>query len=111
MKINLLLKKIIHSTILKTINFILRQLSDSPFLVFKVHMRAVEDSADYIEANLQSAMHFNFREDLWNYSFDQRRNGGLVLEFGVWQGYSTNFFAKKLAENERIYGFDSFEGL
>ena len=111
MKINQLLKTIIHSTVLKTINFIFRQLSDTPFLVYKVHMRAVEDSVDYVEAKMQRAMHFNFREDLWRYSFNQRRNSGLVLEFGVWRGYSTQFFAKKLPGNERIYGFDSFEGL
>jgi len=44
MKINQLLKTIIHSTVLKTINFIFRQLSDTPFLVYKVHMRAVEEA-------------------------------------------------------------------
>jgi hypothetical protein len=34
----------------------------------------------------------------------------LFLEFGVFQGKSINFFAKKLG-NKKIYGFDSFEGL
>ena len=32
------------------------------------------------------------------------------MEFGVFQGKSINFFAKKLG-NKKIYGFDSFEGL
>ena len=35
---------------------------------------------------------------------------GLVLEFGVWRGDSINYIAKKLP-NEKVYGFDSFEGL
>jgi hypothetical protein len=108
--INSLLKKGIQSTIFKTVNLIFRQLSDTPFLIYKVHMRAVEDSVDYIEENMQRAMHFNFREDFWNYAFGQRKVEGLILEFGVWQAFSTNFFAK-LAPNERVYGFDSFEGL
>src|SRR5258706_8876352 len=111
MKITLLLKAIIRSTVLKTINFIFVQLSDTPFLVYRVHMRAVEDSADYIEANMQRAMHFNFREDLWRYSFGQRRKTGLILEFGVWRGHSSRFFAERLSGDERLYGFDSFEGL
>jgi len=68
-------------------------------------------NSDYIEANMQRAMHFNFREDLWRYSFGQRRKTGLILEFGVWRGHSSRFFAERLSGDERLYGFDSFEGL
>jgi hypothetical protein len=35
---------------------------------------------------------------------------GLVLEFGVFQGRSLNFLAKKMAPRP-LHGFDSFEGL
>lgn len=111
MKISVLLKKIVSETVLKTVNFILRQLSDSPLLVYKVHMRAIEDSADYVEEKMKNAMHFNFRDDLWSYSINQRSISGMILEFGVWQAYSTNFFASRLKKEEHIYGFDSFEGL
>jgi hypothetical protein len=37
-------------------------------------------------------------------------NQGLFLEFGVHKGASINFFSK-LIKNQKIYGFDSFEGL
>lgn len=36
--------------------------------------------------------------------------GRLHLEFGVWQGGSINYLANKL-KPEKIYGFDSFQGL
>ena len=33
---------------------------------------------------------------------------GFYLEFGVWKGWSTNFFSKYV---KKLYAFDSFEGL
>lgn len=38
------------------------------------------------------------------------RRKGLFLEFGVHQGNSLNYFAKKVSP-KKIYGFDSFRGL
>ncbi len=38
------------------------------------------------------------------------KDDNLFLEFGVFQGKSINLFAKKIGNN-KIYGFDSFEGL
>ena len=35
---------------------------------------------------------------------------GIVMEFGVWKGKSINCIADALPD-EKIYGFDSFEGL
>lgn len=40
----------------------------------------------------------------------QIRDGGLVLEFGVFQGVSINFFASRLPRRN-LWGFDSFTGL
>lgn len=35
----------------------------------------------------------------------------VILEFGVWQGSSLNFFADNSGEDVKLVGFDSFEGL
>jgi hypothetical protein len=53
------------------------------------------------------------REDLWTRTLGQlASNELLLLEFGVWQGESTRFFAGlNRAPTSRFYGFDSFEGL
>jgi predicted O-methyltransferase YrrM len=40
----------------------------------------------------------------------RRGGGGIFLEFGVYQGESLNYIAKRL-DNFRSYGFDSFYGL
>ncbi len=58
--------------------------------------------------------HIAKREDVWDYVVDtigaSRRV--LFLEFGVWEGYSISYFAKKLQNpGGKFYGFDSFEGL
>jgi predicted O-methyltransferase YrrM len=45
-----------------------------------------------------------------NYCLDNLKFDGLILEFGVWTGISTNFIAKKIAPKV-VHAFDSFEGL
>ena len=62
------------------------------------------------------------KEQLWDYCYEQSliaqdkyfKNNKQIefvfAEFGVWQGYSINYFAKKNT-NGKFYGFDSFLGL
>jgi len=73
------------------------------------YSRAISESADYAEQNMKSAIMFNTREQLWDFSIRKIKFNGLVGEFGVFEGYSINNFARKLPQ--KIYGFDSFEGL
>jgi hypothetical protein len=78
-------------------------------VVGEVLHRAVVSSADYAELHMPDALGFPEITDLWRYAFVRRRNSGLIVEFGVWQARSVNFFAD--LTSEQIYGFDSFEGL
>lgn len=71
-------------------------------------IRALETSFDYAERAMPSALIFARRPDLWSYALARICIDGINAEFGVFKGYSINFFAKRLPA---IYGFDSFEGL
>lgn len=58
---------------------------------------------------------FATREQLWDHCLFQLLRGDdpiTFIEFGVWQGYSINYFARK-NKNKRslFFGLDSFEGL
>jgi hypothetical protein len=85
----------------KNLNFVLRE-------------RAIQRSADYVMSRMNEAIIFKTREELWDYcihsiSTDQNPMP-IIAEFGVWEGYSINYFAKR-SPNASIFGFDSFEGL
>ena len=56
--------------------------------------RAIIDSADYAVENFDRALMFGRREDLWRYCFRETPKQGLVLEFGVWDGVSINYFSR-----------------
>jgi len=72
-------------------------------------IRTAAECADYVQEHMPKALQFIAREQLWDYVWEKRNPNGLVAEFGVWNGYSINRFAKKTTET--IYGFDSFVGL
>jgi hypothetical protein len=73
---------------------------------------ARESSAKYISENLEFALVFQTRKELWNFACDLMREiaNPRVIEFGVFQGRSINYFSKKLPD-AIIFGFDSFYGL
>lgn len=75
-----------------------------------VRNRAIETSADYIEQNISKAMLFDSIEMLWDFALSKITVQGLYVEFGVFSGYSINYFSNKIT-NKNFYGFDSFEGL
>jgi hypothetical protein len=58
---------------------------------------------------------FAGREQIWTNLFHDavgRTSRILLLEFGVWKGYSIKYFASLNTNTEsRFVGFDSFEGL
>lgn len=60
---------------------------------------------------------FNFRyrnkedrREYLRYCLNERTVEGYNMEFGVWKGISINMIAN-LLESEKVWGFDSFEGL
>jgi len=63
--------------------------------------------------SLSGVKYFGKREDLWTELLSPLVNDPItLLEFGVFEGYSIEFFAKLNKHPEsRFYGFDSFEGL
>ena len=75
-----------------------------------VRNRAIHSSADYIEKNISKALLFEQKERLWDFALSKITIDGLNIEFGVFSGYSINYFSKKIS-HKTFYGFDSFEGL
>jgi hypothetical protein len=53
------------------------------------------------------------REELWTRALQKIGTPDILfLEFGVWQGYSIDYFSRlNRSPPSRFYGFDSFEGL
>jgi hypothetical protein len=74
-----------------------------------LHKNANYRSASYIESFIGSALFFFSREELWDFTLQNLEVEGLLLEFGVSDGYSINYFASKV--DQTIYGFDGFQGL
>jgi predicted O-methyltransferase YrrM len=72
--------------------------------------RVARDSADYCERNMGAALMFMTRERLWSFALRNTPSAGVGLEFGVFEGYSLNYFAQRRAD-QRFVGFDSFTGL
>ncbi len=98
---------------------LLRGLFDELFLlesrnIFRWRQNhALEQTGQFIEANLPYAHSFETRYALFDHLLKTQRiseREGLICEFGVATGKSVNYLAGKL-KSQPIYGFDSFEGL
>jgi len=72
--------------------------------------KTAKESAEFIESNLDGAMLFSRKEDLWRFSLSQANEDGLMIECGVYKAASLNYFAKNNPK-KKFYGFDSFKGL
>jgi predicted O-methyltransferase YrrM len=107
-----LLKSVADNTIIRMVNFVVfRVRAGHQNVIERVIERALIDSAEYAETHMQEAVYFRSKEDLWDFAVSKIEFDGGVAEFGVFKGYSINYFARKLGSNATIYGFDSFEGL
>ncbi|MDP1835058.1 MAG: TylF/MycF/NovP-related O-methyltransferase [Chlamydiales bacterium] len=82
----------------------------SDHVLSAVRQRALKETVDFIYESMPTAIGMNRRTDVIPHAMVNRAIKGLVLEFGVFSGESVNRMAK-LAPNETIHGFDSFEGL
>ena len=85
--------------------------------IYNLHKKALNETVDYIENHLHTALLFNHKFDLLQYcmgilieTFGNKINEKLLLEFGVFRGETINFYSNIL-NNVDFYGFDSFEGL
>jgi hypothetical protein len=93
------------------IRYVLAKVSREPeSVVDAIKQRALVDSAEFIEANLEHALLFESKTALWDYALGIRPTLGLNVELGVFKGHSLNHFAKRVP-GETFYGFDSFGGL
>ena len=72
--------------------------------------KALQESMAYIENKADSAMFFSKRDKLLKHALGKVSIDGRYLEFGVASGTTINLIAEEKPD-EKIYGFDSFEGL
>ncbi len=69
------------------------------------------NSMRFAKDRLVNAKYVNNRKELWYEAIrNMEVNDGLIMEFGVRNGYSISFIANILS-HEEVHGFDSFEGL
>ena len=98
----------------------LRARESSRSLHHELWVRAVRESADFVENYLTEALVFEEIEQIWDFAIQKIKEdyspgggdgkGGICLEFGVFKGHSINYFSSRLNQLE-FHGFDSFEGL
>lgn len=104
---------ILIEPVVRLAKYLTFRVADSLFkanVMHNVRKLAMEDSAKFIGENLQDANLFDSRERLWDFALAKVQIPGMHLEFGVHDGYSINYFAKK-KPHQVFIGFDSFEGL
>lgn len=77
-----------------------------------LRLKATEESAEYILENLIDTPCFEDRYEMLQHIFCEETPdlSGLILEFGVFKGDSTDFLAI-YNPMHAVYGFDSFEGI
>jgi hypothetical protein len=68
------------------------------------------DASRYATENMANAKRFESGNSLRDFAAYGAPTSGLILEFGVFSGYTINRFAALLPERQ-LFGFDSFEGL
>jgi hypothetical protein len=78
-------------------------------LTRELERRALATSAEFIEKNMQKAVALNGNLEVIDFALNKIKHDGLYCEFGVYQGNTLNYTARKIKSN--IYGFDSFQGL
>jgi hypothetical protein len=71
-------------------------------------------SAVFVRDHLSLVPQFRSRFELLRHCIQSADYGGIILEFGVWQGESLSFILKtvqELGRSSAVVGFDSFKGL
>ena len=76
---------------------------------YQLNMRALNSTCKYIEKNMVNIPLYNNKDDALDHVLNEANLTGNYCEFGVYEGKSVNYIAKKLSN--KIHAFDSFEGL
>lgn len=94
------IKKVIYQFVYREIN-----------LKYQLQNLASIDTAKYINETMKGIQSVNNKFAVHDKAMENiSLTGGDILEFGVFSGGTINYIAKKLPK-QKIYGFDSFEGL
>lgn len=78
-------------------------------LLYQLQLRALNEAADYVQANMPEAMIFENYSAYIAFLMEKAPAEGLVMEFGVAGGNSIRQIAARTSKT--VNGFDSFEGL
>ncbi len=78
--------------------------------VREMSLRALQESCDFLEANMAEAIGFDTQKELLEFAVDAVTAPGVLTEFGVFRGGTIRKIAKRMPDR-KIHGFDSFEGL
>ncbi len=72
---------------------------------------ATLSSAEFVEAHMSVAKPLESQSEVLDYALSQMstHDGGLVCEFGVYEGRTINYIATRT--RQAVFGFDSFQGL
>lgn len=103
------MKRVVDALAVRPIGYVIRRLGQRPDVNTRLTEIAIEDSAQYYIENMGAAQRYRDRYPLFDHSMSQAVKGGLVLEFGCYQGKSLRYIAERI--DGVIHGFDSFEGL
>jgi len=103
-------KRVLDLTLIPALCYILDKTLDSRdrTIYNMARWKALESSLEYLETHMSNVCMLDSRLQLLNYALSRICLDGLCAEFGVHEGDSINYLAKRLP---MIYGFDSFEGL
>src|SRR5262245_10501408 len=72
-------------------------------------LAAAVSSSQYLHSRMIGAKRFDGAAEVLEYALSCATVDGLALEFGVFSGRSINHIAR--LRSDKVYGFDSFEGL
>jgi len=101
----------LKSFVQKAVMFLQLPLDYSTFHPYRaLQQRALNETLDFITAEMPAALAFDTPRELMDYAMNQVTLDGIVAEFGVNEGGSITYIAKRMAK-QIIHGFDSFEGL
>jgi hypothetical protein len=102
-------KGLLNATVLPLLSYAAQRISKTS-VIDELERRTAMECADYVQEEMASALQFIGKKDLLAHALTKIGPGGLVAEFGVWNGSSINHIAR-IVRSSAVYGFDSFEGL
>jgi len=103
------LQKLSETALVRPAAYMVKRLGFRQDVITRVKFLAAEDSARYVLDTMMPCAIYDDRYPLFDLAIRQAPPEGLFVEFGVFNGKSINYVARK--SGRQIYGFDSFEGL